>query len=130
MSRRVSIEGLAGAISGELRLYADDVREKVDAAAAKAAEDLVRETKATAPRGDRRSKKYANSIASKTIQTPTGARHIWHVKAPNYRLTHLLVKGHATVNGGRTQANPFLQNALDHILPEFERAVEEAVRND
>ena len=45
-----------------------------------------------------------------------------------HRLTHLLVHGHATRNGGRTKANPFLKNALDAVLPEYERAVEEAVK--
>jgi hypothetical protein len=57
-------------------------------------------------------------------------RFIWHVKAPDYRLTHLLVKGHATKDGGRTKANPFLQNALDQVLPEYEKEVEEAVKSD
>ena len=55
-------------------------------------------------------------------------RYIWYVKAPDHRLTHLLVHGHATRNGGRTKANPFLKNALDDVLPEYERAVEEAVK--
>jgi hypothetical protein len=40
------------------------------------------------------------------------------------------VHGHATKNGGRTRADPFLHNALGHVLPEYERAIEEAVQND
>ena len=57
-------------------------------------------------------------------------KYIWHVKAPDHRLTHLLVHGHATRNGGRTKADPFLQNALDTVLPEYETAVKEAVQSD
>ena len=55
-------------------------------------------------------------------------RHIWYVKAPDHRLTHLLVHGHATRNGGRTKPDPFLHNALADVLPEYEKAVEEAVK--
>jgi hypothetical protein len=128
--RQVSIEGLGAAIAETLELYAADVQERVDEAGAEAIDKLVRETRATAPKGVRKSKKFAKSISSKTLPTPTGARHVWYVKAPNYRLTHLLVHGHATKNGGRTSADPFLRNALDHVLPEYERAIEEAVQND
>ena len=56
-------------------------------------------------------------------------RATWYVKAPHYRLTHLLVHGHAKKDGGRVQGDPFLQNALDEVLPEYERAVEEGLKN-
>jgi hypothetical protein len=128
--RQVSIECLGAAIAETLELYAADVQERVDEAGAEAMDRLVRETRATAPVGVRKSRKFAASISSKTLPTPTGARHVWYVKAPNYRLTHLLVHGHATKNGGRTRADPFLHNALGHVLPEYERAIEEAVQND
>lgn len=128
--KAISVEGLSRAISEELGLYADSIRERVDAAGAKAVKKLVKETRETAPKGGRASKKYADSISSTTEQTPSGSRHIWYVKAPNHRLTHLLVHGHATVKGGRTKGNHFLHDALDHVLPEYEAAVEEAVKHD
>ena len=56
-------------------------------------------------------------------------RATWYVKAPDYRLTHLIVHGHATKDGGRTRGNPFLKNALDEVLPEYEREVEEVLKN-
>ena len=55
-------------------------------------------------------------------------KFVWHVKAPDYRLTHLLVHGHATKTGGRTKADPFLHKALDVVLPEYEQAVKEACK--
>ena len=36
--------------------------------------------------------------------------------------------GHATKDGKRTKANPFLKNAIDQVLPEYEAAVEEAIK--
>ena len=53
---------------------------------------------------------------------------MWYVKAPDHRLTHLLVRGHATKDGGRTKADPFLENALDVVLPEYEQNAREAVK--
>lgn len=122
-------EGLGDAIGQLLTTYHEDVLEKIDAAGDKAVKDLVKKTKATAPVGARRS--FKKNITSKRLaKTLNSATHVWYVKAPDHRLTHLLVHGHAKKNGGRTRANPFLQNALGTVLPEYEKAVEEAVKSD
>lgn len=122
-------EGLGDAISELLTTYHEDVLEKVDKAGEKAVKDLVKKTKASAPVGARGSfkKNITSKRLAKTLNTST---YVWYVKAPDYRLTHLLVHGHAKKGGGRTRANPFLQNALDTVLPEYEKAVKEAVKND
>lgn len=120
---------LGGAISQMLTTYHEDVLEKVDAAGDTAVKALVKKTKATAPVGARRS--FKKNIASKRLaKTLNSATHVWYVKAPDYRLTHLLVHGHAKAGGGRTRADPFLKNALAEVLPEYEKAVKEAVKND
>lgn len=107
--------------------YHEDVLDKVDAASEKAVKSLVKKTKATAPIGDRRS--YKKNITSKRVEkTLNGSTYAWYVKAPDYRLTHLLVHGHAKVNGGRTRADPFLENALAEVLPEYEKEVKEAIK--
>ena len=73
---------------------------------------------------------FKKNISSKEIESVSGMKkYVWHVKAPDHRLTHLLVHGHDTPTGGRTRANPFLKNALAEVLPEYEKAVEEAARN-
>lgn len=107
--------------------YHEDVLDKVDAASEKAVKSLVKKTKATAPVGDRRS--FKKNIASKRVEkTLNSSVYAWYVKAPDYRLTHLLVHGHAKVNGGRTRADPFLENALEEVLPEYEKEVKEAIK--
>ena len=127
---KVTIEGLGEAISKELTIYSEQVTEAVDAAAAKAVKELVEKTKATAPAGKRKAKNFKRSIASKQVRkTTTESVYAWYVKPPNHRLTHLLVHGHATKDGGRTKADPFLQNALDAVLPQYEKDVEEAIKN-
>jgi hypothetical protein len=56
-------------------------------------------------------------------------RFTWGAKAPSHRVIHLIVHGHATKGGGRTKGDPFLQNAMDVVLPEYEEAVKEALES-
>lgn len=132
MSRlSITPDKLSEAINEELKLYHKDVDEKLRSATRNSLVDLVRKTKATAPVGRRGS--YKKNISGDFSGLAKSRLHIkgtWYVKAPDYRLTHLLVNGHATKDGGRTKPDPFLQNALDEVLPAFEQAVEEALKND
>lgn len=119
-----------------LTVYNEEINEKLRATTQESMKKLVKETKATAPRG-RRKGKYRRSITadySGTKRSAKGLRGqnvnaVWYVKAPDYRLTHLIVHGHATKDGGRTRANPFLQNAVDKVIPEYEQKVEEALKD-
>lgn len=127
MAKTIRPEDLGEAIAQELTIYHQDAVERLEAAGDKTVKALVKKTKATAPkdRGD-----FARSIACKLLEkTYRGSTHVWYVKAPNHRLTHLLVHGHATRDGGRTKANPFLANALAEVLPEYENDVKEALQN-
>lgn len=129
MAKTVKIENLGEAIAQELTLYSEEVTDRVRTASREAMADLVKRTKATAPVGARGS--FRKHIASKEVTEKRGAvTQVWYVKPPDHRLTHLLVYGHATRNGGRTKADPFLENALGAVLPDYEKAVEEAVKND
>jgi hypothetical protein len=128
MSKTIKPNKLADAIAQELALYHKDVIERVDNAGETAIKTLVKRTKASAPVDSGNFKKH---ISSKAITSPTGTKtFVWYVKAPFYRLTHLLVHGHAKSNGGRVPGNPFLQNALDEVLPAYEEEIEEAVKYD
>ena len=127
MANPIKPEDLGAAIEQELTTYHRDVLTRVNTASEGAIKSLVKKTKATAPKMTGR---FRRNIASKTIPGNRGNRYIWYVKAPDHRLTHLLVHGHAKKDGGRVQGDPFLKNALDEVLPEYENAVEEAIKND
>lgn len=130
----ISPGDLGNAIIASLELYRKDVEEAVDAASEKAAKALVEKTRATAPVGkhgkkSKRRRHYRKQITYKKRSTSRAVpRYLWCVEGPDYRLTHLIVHGHATKNGGRTKANPFLKNACDEVFPQFEADVEKAVQ--
>lgn len=124
---RVRPDDLGAAIAAELTTYSKGVTDRVNECGREAIKKLVTLTKTRAPKGARGS--FKKSIASKELDAGHGMKtFVWYVKGPDSRLTHLLVHGHATKNGGRTKADPFLANALDQVLPEFEKDIEEAVR--
>lgn len=129
---RVAItpDKLVEAISEELTIYHEDVDDKLREITRKHVADLVKKTKATAPVGKRGT--FRKNIAGdfRGLKKGRNIKGVWYVKAPDHRLTHLVVHGHAKKNGGRTKANPFLENALNEVLPAFEKEVEEAVKND
>lgn len=127
MSRvQITPDKLAKALGEELVFYHEDVLEKLRGATREALADLVRKTRKTAPKqtGD-----FAKSIAGDFRGLARGNSRVeatWYVRAPHYRLTHLLVHGHQTPTG-RTRPDPFLENALDEVLPAYEAAIEEAL---
>lgn len=124
---RVSVTGLGTVIQQTLTLYHQDVNEGIDNCSKKAAKDLEKRTKATAPVGYRGS--FKRNISSKLLKKSlNSSTYIWYVKAPDYRLTHLLAHGHATKDGGRTRADPFLADAVQVVTKDYEEAVKEVLR--
>lgn len=122
MAKTIKPSDLSDAIAKELTTYHESILTRINEAGANAIKKLVKLTRARAPEltGD-----YAKNISSKREKTDRGDRFIWYVKSPEHRLTHLLVKKHAH----RSTPDPFLEDSLDEVLPEYENAVEEAVKN-
>lgn len=129
--RSIKITGLGEAITQELTLYAQELTQRVDKISQASVREIVRITRDTAPFDARAyHRHYAETIDSKCIKKrATGNTYVWYAKAPGHRLTHLLVKGHATRDGGRARGNPFLQNACNKVLPEYEAAIERTIKN-
>lgn len=128
MAKTVGLEALGEAVEQEVTLYLQDVVDGIDRVTQQTMKDLVKQTRATAPVGYRG--KFKRDITYQVKKrSRRGCLYVWGAKAPSYRLTHLVVKGHATRDGGRTRGNSFLQDALDKLLPEYERNVEEVLRN-
>ena len=123
---KIKPEDLGKALAEQLTIYHADKLEKVNAVGEKAVKQLVKLTKKSAPKA---SGDFAKSLTYETEKKTGGdIAYTWGAKAPHYRLTHLLVHGHPTVNGKRVKGDPFLENALATVLPEYENDVKEALR--
>lgn len=123
MSSKIKPDQIGAQIEKILGDYSMEKVTMLDIASDKAAKKLAKLTKETAPEvtGD-----FAKAISSKLVKRrPVGNIYAWYVKSPFHRLTHLIVHGHALPNGGRTYANPFLKEAMDQVLPEYEQEVRE-----
>ena len=119
---------LGEAITEQLALLCEDVQDKVNEVGLRSIKKLVNLTKASAPV---RSGNYYKSLTHTVTDTPSGDKtYTWGAKSPHHRLTHLLVNGHPTPDGGRVPGDQFLEDALEVVLPEYERGVEEVLSND
>lgn len=119
---------LGDAIAEALGIYHQDVIDQVNAAGERAAKDLVNRTKKTVPKRTGAFRK-AITYTEDTNRATGDKTFTWGAKAPKHRLTHLLVNGHVKKDGKRVDGDPFLANALDQVLPNYEREVEEALKN-
>ena len=125
--RHITGGQISKAVGDILYEYQTDVLNGINAAGEAAMSDLVKITKRTAPK---QTGKFRRNITFKRELTVAGDRFIWYVTGKSYRLTHLLVHGHASRNGGRVPGNPFLANALGKVLPGYESKIEGVLRGD
>ena len=116
MSRNVSIGEMADAIMSDLQEYADAAAMDVKAAVRKSANTVKKQIGENAPVG--KTGRYAKSWRVKTTEE-NSQKLVQTVHSPKrYMLAHLLEKGHAKRNGGRTRAIP-------HIAPAGQAGVEQ-----
>ena len=130
--QKITPADLSRVISDTLELYSEDVQKNVNKVVRKAANELVHITKDTAPYNVKHhGRHFVDCIASKeTKNSVTGSTCTWYVKAPCYRLTHLLVHGHMNRHGTEeVKGDSFLHNAWDKVRPQLEKDVEEAVKS-
>ena len=125
---------LTAELNGLLNVYKANIDDSIGDLVEEAAQELVAETKRTAPyahhgENAKRRRHFRNSITY--IRQDTGRstpRCIWYVKGADSRLTHLLVHGHLSKDGSRVKGSSFLHDACEKVYPKLEKAIEEAVQ--
>ncbi len=130
MAGPISPARLGEAVRGVLDGYDAEVVARLDECTDRAADELVRLTRQTAPR---RTGRYRRHIAQRTTsRSLMGKTDTWYVSGPHYRLTHLLESGHVVRNAwggpyGTTRAFGFLSRALEQVERDYEREVRRAI---
>lgn len=115
-----NIDNLTNEIMRHLRMYEQDVQEKVEVSKEDVSNELVTQLQQhPSPKltGD-----YRKGWRAKKV----GDKYIVHNKT-NYQLTHLLEKGHAKRGGGRVDPIPHIAPAEEEAIREFLQRVERAI---
>ena len=127
MSKTIKPDQLAKEIEQALADFAGVTEEACDKGVSETANEAVQALRNAHPAGsgDYGSWDKRYNKGWKVMQTKTDKRY--HRKATihnatDYQLTHLLEKGHAKVNGGRTRAFP-------HIAPVADKCENDLIQN-
>lgn len=130
MSKTIKPEELQEALQDFLENYSEDIEEDVKEATNTIIKDAKRELVQTSPKsGVARDTKYYKGWALKNGTKNKKYRYtrvIWN--KTNYQLTHLLEFGHATRNGGRTNAIPHIRPVEDKYGVKFADLLEKKIR--
>lgn len=131
MSNAIKPEELQKAITDYLENYVEDIEVDVEDATNTVVKEAKQELVQISPRsGIARDTKYYKGWAIKNSgRTRKGkyySKVIWN--KTNYQLTHLLEFGHATRNGGRTQAQPHIRKVEEKYGTKFADLLEKKIR--
>lgn len=125
MSKSISGEMLSKEIMKALEGYADDISDIVEKDANEIGKEAVAELKQESPKGA--TKRYSKGWR---VKKDKKGKNVYTVKLHNktdYQLTHLLEFGHATVDGGHTEAQPHIRKVEEEYSKKYENKLKQDI---
>lgn len=122
---KVKVDDLSKAVNMMLDDYYDEVTRETKNEITEVTKEAHQILVDHAPVSDRKTKgEYKKSLSKRKVSEDYGSiSHLLYAKAPHYRLTHLLERGHLTRSGTRTKAYPHFSFASDFIDKELSNRV-------
>lgn len=127
MNNKINIDGLSSTIAEQLQNYTKEVTENVKKSVDKVSKEVNDEIKSHVTFKEHTGK-YVKAFRIKTVYED-GYKKVnnWYVANGQYRLAHLLEKGHALKHGGRAKAFPHIQYGEELAQKRMEELAKEAV---
>ena len=121
MVRKIQASQLDKELQDMLSTYATDVSRGLEKLKLEEAKETRDEVKANIKSQNLiRTGDYQKSISYKK----SGTSYVVYARAPHYRLTHLLEKGHAKRGGGRARAYPHIGPAEQNMIKRYTKGIE------
>ena len=112
-------------MSGYTKEITDGVKKATDTVGKEVSEEIKRNITFKEHSG-----KYVKAFRVKTVfEDRYNKRNTWHVVNGQYRLAHLLEKGHALRQGGRARAYPHIIYGEELAKRRMEQLSKEAIEN-
>lgn len=118
MSKSISGEMLSKEIMKALEGYADDISDIVEKDANEIGKEAVKTIKQESPKGA--TGEYAKSWRLRKDKKGKNSYIVKLYNKDHYQLTHILEFGHATADGGHTEAQPHIRPVEQEYSKKFE----------
>lgn len=118
MSKSISGEMLSKEIMKALEGYTDDISDIVEKDANEIGKEAVKTIKQESPKGA--TGEYAKSWRLRKDKKGKNSYIVKLYNKDHYQLTHLLEFGHATADGGHTEAQPHIRPVEQEYSKKFE----------
>lgn len=127
MSKNIRIDEVGDMIIDIVGDYTKQVKEGLNETTEHYGKELLKVTKSKAPV---RTGTYKRHLAVKKEKNMFGdVKSTVYVKDPHYRLAHLLEKGHALPQGGRTKPQPHFKPAKEEVKSKYIRDIKDVIEN-
>lgn len=129
MANKVKPENFKKVLMEYLEDYVEDIEDDVKKATNETTKQAVEEIRRTSPKGKgTRKQPYHKGWTKQKGKINKGRYTIKIHNKTNYQLTHLLEFGHATRNGGRTEANPHIRPLEEKYKKIYEQRITTVIK--